>query len=174
MLVVAIGEVKVSFDFRLRKDCLSFSCEYQPLELNFSPTMKQHSPESITDFNMNFSSFQKARNQENWPRKKQDAINFPKSVKPTSVWESCQPLPFSSNQTFLWDPGDHFNQLEDIQDVLSCDSTQEIRRIFIYTNLPYLDAFILFPCKERLQQEYGRNNCHILHQIISGAYQGDF
>ncbi|KAF3540178.1 hypothetical protein F2Q69_00019553 [Brassica cretica] len=71
------------------------SCEYQPLEVDFSPTMKWNSPET--------------------------AIGFKTDVK----------------------PGDHLNHLEDIQDVLSCTSTQRIMRILIYLNLPYLESLAI-------------------------------
>ncbi|KAF2594545.1 hypothetical protein F2Q70_00045647 [Brassica cretica] len=117
------------------------SCEYQPLEVDFSPTMKRPSPEPTMGFKKYVLAFQKAQNQKNWSRENQNAINFPKPAKPTSIRESLQPVQFgSSTQSYLWRPGDHLNHPEDIQDVLSCTSTQRIRRILIYPNLPYLES----------------------------------
>ena len=127
-------------DFTNRRFPNPSSCEYQLLEVDFSPTMKRPSPESILGFKVNVLAFHKARNQKNWLRKNQVAITFPKPAKPTSIMESCQPLQFGSNQTFLWKPGDHIIHPEDIQDVLRCTNTQRVRRIFIYFNLSYLDS----------------------------------
>ncbi|KAF3572753.1 hypothetical protein F2Q69_00061425 [Brassica cretica] len=116
------------------------SSEYQPLEVDFRPTMKRPSLEIFMDFKMNSLNFQKALIQKNWSRENQDAINFPKPAKPTSIMESCQPLQFGSNKNFLWKPGDHIIHTEDIQDVLRCTSTQRIMQILIYFNLPYLKS----------------------------------
>ncbi|KAF3597256.1 hypothetical protein DY000_02027511 [Brassica cretica] len=113
------------------------SCEYQPLEVDFSPTMKRPSPEPTMGFKKDVLSFQKARNKKNWLRENQDAINFPKPTKPTTIMESCQPLQFGSNQTFLWKPGDTLSQPEDKEDVHRCTSTHRIRRIFLTIYFPY-------------------------------------
>ena len=77
------------------------SCEYQPLEVDFSPTMKWNSPETAIGFKTDVVAFHKAQNQPNWSRKNQDAINFPKPAKPTSIWESLQPIRFVSIQSYL-------------------------------------------------------------------------
>ncbi|KAF3554463.1 hypothetical protein F2Q69_00016215 [Brassica cretica] len=61
------------------------SCEYQPLEVDFSPNMKRPSPESSMGFKCKVLAFQKAQNQKNWSRKNQNAINFLKPAKPTSI-----------------------------------------------------------------------------------------
>ncbi|KAF2576349.1 hypothetical protein F2Q70_00003058 [Brassica cretica] len=114
------------------------SCEYQPLEVDFSPTMKWPSPEPAMGFKTDVLAL--ARNQPNWSKKNQDAINF---SKPTTIWESLQPIRFGSIQSYLWKPGDHLNHPEDIQDVLSCTSTQRIRRILIYLNLLYLESLAI-------------------------------
>ncbi|KAF3500217.1 hypothetical protein F2Q69_00045034 [Brassica cretica] len=52
-------------------------------------------------------------------------------------------------------PGDHLNHPEDIQDILSCTSTQRIRRILIYLNLPYLESQAL-----KLQQLFFLQSMH--------------
>ena len=57
-------------------------------------------------FNYNVLAFQKALNQKNWPRENQDAINFLKPAKPTSIWENFQPIRFGPTQAYLWKPGD--------------------------------------------------------------------
>ncbi|KAF3500912.1 hypothetical protein F2Q69_00041143 [Brassica cretica] len=91
------------------------SCEYQPLEVDFSPTKKRPSPEPTMGFKKDIFAFHKARNQPNLSRKNQDAINFPKPAKPTSIWESLQPIRFGSIQSYIWKPGDNLNHPEDIQ-----------------------------------------------------------
>ncbi|CDY09494.1 BnaC02g20360D [Brassica napus] len=65
--------------------------------------------------------------------------------------ESLQPIQFGSTQSYRWNPGDYINHPEDIPDNLSCTCTQGIRRIFIYTNLPYLAACTLNALKEFFQ-----------------------
>ena len=85
------------------------SCEYQPLEVDFSPTMKWPSPEPAMGFKTDVLAFHKAQNQPNWSKKNQDAINFPKPTKPTTIWESLQPIRFGSIQSYLWKTADHLN-----------------------------------------------------------------
>ncbi|WZZ77809.1 hypothetical protein YC2023_098381 [Brassica napus] len=85
--------------------------------------MKRPSPEPISGFKRDLSAFHKAQNQANWSRKYQDAINFSKPAKMTSIWEK----------------------------VLICTSTQEIRRISLPINLPYLAASTLNYLDEFLQ-----------------------
>lgn len=50
-------------DFTICSFSSPSSCKYQPLEVDFSPTMKRHSPESIMGLKKSFLSFQEARNQ---------------------------------------------------------------------------------------------------------------
>ncbi|XP_056847702.1 uncharacterized protein LOC130498392 isoform X2 [Raphanus sativus] len=88
--------------------------EHQTLEDDFSPTMKRPFPESIMGFKRDSLSIHRVRNQANWFREYQDTINFPKPVKLTLIWESCQPIRFGPYQTYLRSPGDHLNHPEDI------------------------------------------------------------
>ena len=96
------------------------SCEYQPLKWisaqSWSGLLQNQPWASIPDV----VAFQKARNQQNWSKKNQDAINFQKPAKPTSIRESLQPIRLGSIQSYLRKPGDHLNHSEDIQDILSC------------------------------------------------------
>ncbi|WZZ88465.1 hypothetical protein YC2023_117044 [Brassica napus] len=60
--------------------------------------MKWPSPEPAMGFKTDVLAFHKAQNQPNWSKKNQDAINFPKPTKPTTIWESLQPIRFGSIQ----------------------------------------------------------------------------
>ncbi|WZZ08831.1 hypothetical protein YC2023_094752 [Brassica napus] len=114
-----------------------FSCEYQPLEEDFNPTMKRPSQDSSMGFKSSVLAFQEARNQKNWSRENQDAINFLKPAKLTSIWESFQPTRFGLTQAYPWKPGDTLDHSEDTQDVHRCTSTQRIRRILLTIYFPY-------------------------------------
>lgn len=152
-------------NFTNRRFSSTSICEHQTLEEDFSSTRKQPSPYLIIGFKRDLLSIQRVQNQANWFRKNQDTINFPKPGKPTSIWESCQPLQIGSNQTFLWKQGDHLNHPEDIQDDLSCTSTQEIRRIPIYFKFPYLEFLAI-----NLQQLFPlqlRHDINTLESLLS-------
>ena len=135
------------------------SCEYQPLKWisaqSWSGLLQNQPWASIPDV----VAFQKARNQQNWSKKNQDAINFQKPAKPTSIRERLQPIRLGSIQSYLWKPGDHLNHSEDIQDVLSWTSIQRIRRILIYFNLPYLESLAI-----TFQQLLPK---HVVHDFIT-------
>ncbi|WZZ32410.1 hypothetical protein YC2023_015811 [Brassica napus] len=45
------------------------SCEYQPFEVDFSPTMKRPSPEPTMGFKKDVLAFHKSQNHPNWSRK---------------------------------------------------------------------------------------------------------
>ncbi|KAG5377755.1 hypothetical protein IGI04_025597 [Brassica rapa subsp. trilocularis] len=62
------------------------------------------------------------------PIKPKDQAGLHQLAKPTSFKESLQPIQL----------GDTLDHSEDIQDVLSCTSTQEIRRISLSNNIPYM------------------------------------
>ncbi|CAN6906901.1 unnamed protein product [Brassica oleracea] len=64
--------------------------------------------------------------------------------------ESLQPIQLGSTQSYLWEPGDTLDHSEDIQDFLSCTSTQEIRRISLSINIPYMATFTLNALEEFL------------------------
>ncbi|KAF3531251.1 hypothetical protein DY000_02038036 [Brassica cretica] len=73
--------------------------------------------------------FQKAQDQEKWPRILGVMINFLEPAKPTSSMESFQPIQLGSTQSYIWEPGDHLNQSGGIPEVLSCTRTHRIRQI---------------------------------------------
>ncbi|KAF3554659.1 hypothetical protein F2Q69_00015839 [Brassica cretica] len=85
------------------------------------------------------------------PIKPKDQAGLLKLAKPILFMESFQPTPLGSTQTYSWKPGDHLNHTEDIQEALSCTSTQEIKRISLPINLPYLAATTLNVSKKSLQ-----------------------
>ncbi|KAG5387763.1 hypothetical protein IGI04_029304 [Brassica rapa subsp. trilocularis] len=85
------------------------------------------------------------------PIKPKDQAGLHQLAKPTSFKESLQPIQFGSTQGYLWEPGDTLDHSEDIQDVLSWTSTQEIRRISLPINLPYLATSTLNALEEFLQ-----------------------
>ncbi|KAG5400049.1 hypothetical protein IGI04_014656 [Brassica rapa subsp. trilocularis] len=64
-------------------------------------------------------------------------------------------VPKSEELSYLWNPGDHINHPKDIPYVLRCTSTQRIRRILIYFNLPYLESQSL-----KLQQLFFLHSMH--------------
>ena len=63
------------------------------------------------------------------PIKPKDQAGLHQLAKPTSFKESLQPIQLGSTQGYLWEPGDTLDHSEDIQDVLSWTSTQEIDRL---------------------------------------------
>ncbi|WZZ27726.1 hypothetical protein YC2023_011127 [Brassica napus] len=132
-VIEALNFKKISTD----KKVMDFTNWRFPTPSSCDPTMKLPSPEKTMGFKKDVLAFHKARNQKNWLRKNQDAINFPKPAKPTTIMESCQPLQFGSNQTFLWKPGDTLSQPEDKEDVHRRTSTQRIRRILFTIYFPY-------------------------------------
>ncbi|KAF3504980.1 hypothetical protein F2Q69_00045542 [Brassica cretica] len=85
------------------------------------------------------------------PIKPKDQTGLLKLAKPILFMESLQPTPLASTQTYSWKPGDHLKHPEDVQEALSCTRTQEIRRISLPINLPYLAASTLNALKEFLQ-----------------------
>ncbi|KAF3603138.1 hypothetical protein F2Q69_00036116 [Brassica cretica] len=80
-----------------------------------------------------------------------DQAGLLKLAKPILFMESRQPTPLGSTQTYSWKPEDHLNHPEDIQEALSCTSTQEIMQISLPINLPYLAATTLNASKKFLQ-----------------------
>ena len=85
------------------------------------------------------------------PIKPKDQAGLHQLAKPTSFKESLQPIQLGSTQGYLWEPGDTLDHSEDIQDVLSWTSTQEIRRISLPINLPYLATSTLNALEKFLQ-----------------------
>ncbi|KAF3554658.1 hypothetical protein F2Q69_00015838 [Brassica cretica] len=85
------------------------------------------------------------------PIKSNDQAGLHQLAKPTSFKESLQPIQLGSTQRYLWEPGDTIDHSEDIQDVLSCTSTQEIRRISLSINIPYMATITLNALEEFLQ-----------------------
>ncbi|WZY99862.1 hypothetical protein YC2023_072191 [Brassica napus] len=83
--------------------------------------------------------------------KPKDQAGLHQLAKLTSFKESLQPIQLGSTQGYIWEPGDTLDHSEDIQDVLSCTSTQEIRRISLPINFPYLATSTLNALEEFLQ-----------------------
>ena len=132
-----------------------FSCEYQLLEVDFIPTMKHPSPESIMGFRFNVLACHKAQNQKNWSRENQDALNFPKPAKPTLFMESLQTIQFVSTQSYRWKPEDHIRHSENTSHdpeepymILPYTSKHGNKKIFISSNLPFSDSFLLGGVKD--------------------------
>ncbi|KAF3578553.1 hypothetical protein DY000_02033300 [Brassica cretica] len=96
--------------------------EYPTLEEDSSPMKNRPEEKPII-------GFQKAQDQEKWPRILGVMINFPETAKPTSSMESLQPIQLGSTQSYFWEPGDHLNHSGGIPEVLSCTRTHRIRRI---------------------------------------------
>jgi len=85
------------------------------------------------------------------PIKPKDQAGLHQLAKPTSFKESLQPIQLGSTQSYLWEPEDHLDHSEDIQRVLSCTSTQDIRRISLSINIPYMATSTLNVLDEFLQ-----------------------
>ncbi|WZZ37264.1 hypothetical protein YC2023_020665 [Brassica napus] len=85
------------------------------------------------------------------PIKPKDQAGLHQLAKPILFKECLLLLQFGSTKTYLWKPGHNINHPEDIQEVLSCTSTQEIRRISLPINIPYLAATTLNALKKSLQ-----------------------
>ncbi|WZZ51330.1 hypothetical protein YC2023_051437 [Brassica napus] len=73
-------------------------------------------------------------------------IQSPKPVNPVLHLPQLEANRFNQLQTRHWRPGDHFNQSGDILGVqeefckfIPCTSNHWIRRILVYSNLPYLE-----------------------------------
>ena len=113
--------------------------------------MKRLSPESSMSFKINVLYFQKIRNQKNLSKKNQDAINFLKPAKPTSIWNfptiSIWSDPNLSMETRYSRPFRRYPRRP-----YSCTSIQMIMRILSTISFSYLDAFTPFTCKESLHQ----------------------
>ncbi|WZZ49857.1 hypothetical protein YC2023_049964 [Brassica napus] len=102
-------------------------CEYPTLEGDSSSNKERPEANPIIGVKRSLSAFQKAQDQEKWPRKLGVMINSTEPAKPTSSMESLQPIQLGSTQSYLWEPGDHLNQSGGIPEVLCCTRTQEIR-----------------------------------------------
>ncbi|CAN6875740.1 unnamed protein product, partial [Brassica oleracea] len=93
-------------------------CEYPTLEEDSSSIKERPEAKPIIGVKRSLSAFQKAQDQEKWPRKLGVMINSPEPAKPTSSMESLQPIQLGSTQSYLWEPGDHLNQSGGIPEVL--------------------------------------------------------
>ncbi|XP_033139566.1 uncharacterized protein LOC117131630 [Brassica rapa] len=121
-------------------------CEYPTLEGDSSPRKERPEAKPIIGVKRSLSAFHKAQYQEKWPRSYEVMIQSPKPVKPVLHLPQLEANRFNQLQTRHWRPGDHFNQSEDILGVqeefckfIPCTSNHWIRRILIYSNLPYLE-----------------------------------
>ena len=101
-------------------------CEYPTLEEDSSSIKERPEAKPIIGVKRSLSAFQKAQDQEKWPRKLGVMINSPEPAKPTPSMENLQPIQLGSTQSYLWEPGDHLNQSGGIPEVLCCTRTQEI------------------------------------------------
>ena len=121
-------------------------CEYPTLEGDSSPRKERPEAKPIIGVKRSFSAFQKAQYQEKWPRNYEVMIQSPKPAKPVLHLPQLEASRFNQLQTRHWRPGDHFNQSgdiihgqEELYKSIPCTSSHWIRRILIYSNLPYLE-----------------------------------
>ena len=121
-------------------------CEYPTLEGDSRQRKERPEPKPIIGFNSSLSDFQKAQDQEKWPWNYEVMIQSPKPAKPVLHLPQLEASRFIQLQTRHWRPGDHFNQSgdiihgqEDFHKSIPCTSSHWIRRILIYSNLPYLE-----------------------------------
>ncbi|WZY78066.1 hypothetical protein YC2023_024450 [Brassica napus] len=121
-------------------------CEYPILEGDSSPRKERPEAKPIIRVKSSLSSFQKAQDHEKWPRNYEVMIQSPKPVKPVLHLPQLEANRFNQLQTRHWRPGDHFNQSGDTLGVqeefckfIPCTSNHWIRKIPIYSNLPYLE-----------------------------------
>ncbi|KAG5409101.1 hypothetical protein IGI04_005420 [Brassica rapa subsp. trilocularis] len=111
-----------------------------------SPRKEPPEEKPIIGVKRSFSAFQKAQYQEKWPRNYEVMIQSPKPAKPVLHLPQLEASRFIQLQTRHWRPGDHFNQSgdiihgqEELYKSIPCTSSHWIRRILIYSNLPYLE-----------------------------------
>ncbi|KAL0706295.1 hypothetical protein Bca4012_072721 [Brassica carinata] len=121
-------------------------CEYPTLEGDLSSSKERPKAKPIIGVNRSLSDFQKAQDQEKWPRNYDVMIQSPKPAKPVLHLPQLEANRFNQLQTRHWRPEDHFNQSGDILGVqedfskfIPCTSNHWIMRILIYSNLPYLE-----------------------------------
>ncbi|KAF3583930.1 hypothetical protein F2Q69_00029798 [Brassica cretica] len=121
-------------------------CEYPTLEGFSSPRKERSEPNPIIRFKRDLSDFHKAQYQEKWTRKSEVMINIPQPAKPVLHLPQLEANRFNQLQTRHWGPGDHFNKSggilgiqEEFYMFIPCTSNHWIRRILIYSNLPYLE-----------------------------------
>ncbi|WZZ89422.1 hypothetical protein YC2023_118001 [Brassica napus] len=121
-------------------------CEYPTLEGDSSSNKERPEAKLIIGYKRSLSAFQKAQDQEKWPRNYEVMIQSPKLVKPVLHLPQLEANRFNQLQTRHWRPGDHLNQSGDILGVqeefykfIPCTSNHWIMRILIYSNLPYLE-----------------------------------
>ncbi|KAG5392570.1 hypothetical protein IGI04_022533 [Brassica rapa subsp. trilocularis] len=121
-------------------------CEYPTLEGDLSSGKERPEAKPIIGVKRSLSAFQKAQDQEKWPRNYEVMIQSPKPVKPVLHLPQLEANRFNQLQTRHWRPGDHLNQSGDIlviqeefYKLIPCTSNHWIRRILIYSNLPYLE-----------------------------------
>ncbi|XP_033139218.1 uncharacterized protein LOC117130523 [Brassica rapa] len=133
-------------NFRSQRFSSPSICEYPILEGDYSPRKEQLEAKPIIGVNISLSSFQKAQDHEKWPRNYEVMIQSPKPVKPVLHLPQLEANRFNQLQTRHWRPGDHFNQSGDTLGVqeefckfIPCTNNHWIRRILIYSNLPYLE-----------------------------------
>ncbi|KAF3490091.1 hypothetical protein F2Q69_00053778 [Brassica cretica] len=89
-------------------------CEYPNLEGDLSSSKERPEAKPILGVNRSLSAFQKAQNQEKWPRNYEVMIQSPKPVNPVLHLPQLEASRFNQLQTRHWRPGDHFNQSGDI------------------------------------------------------------
>ncbi|WZZ63739.1 hypothetical protein YC2023_075109 [Brassica napus] len=121
-------------------------CEYPTLEGDLSSSKEQPEANPIKGVKRSLSDFHKAQDHKKWPRNYEVMIQSPKPVNPVLHLPQLEANRFNQLQTRHWRPGDHFNQSGDILGVqeefckfIPCTSNHWIRRILIYSNLPYLE-----------------------------------
>ncbi|WZY72153.1 hypothetical protein YC2023_004393 [Brassica napus] len=112
-------------------------CEYPTLEGDLSSSKERPEAKPIIGVKRSLSAFQKAQDQEKWPRNYEVMIQSPKPVKPVLHLPQLEANRFNQLQTRHWRPGDHLNQSGDILGLQ--EDNHWIRRILIYSNLPYLE-----------------------------------
>ncbi|WZY99614.1 hypothetical protein YC2023_071943 [Brassica napus] len=125
-------------------------CEYPTLEGDSSPRKERPEPKPIIGFNRDLSGFQKAQDQEKWPRNYEVMIQSLKPVKPVLHLPQLEANRFNQFQTRHWRPGDLFmhsgspsNGPEESDKFIPCTSPHRIRRILINPNLPYLELLAI-------------------------------
>ena len=121
-------------------------CKYPTLEGDLSSSKERPEAKPIIGVNSSLSAFQKAQYQEKWSRNYEVMIQSPKPAKPVLHLPQLEASRFNQLQTRHWRPGDHFNQSgdiihgqEELYKSIPCTSSHWIRRILIYSNLPYLE-----------------------------------
>lgn len=125
----------------------AIACEYHPIKVNSSPTMKLLPPKPNVNHNTGLLAFQQAYNQKKCPWKFHVMNHFPKPIKSSLNLPYSEVHEFKQFQIRSWRPGEISKNIEDTSKhlggsdtILPWTSNCGIKRIFTFVNLPFFES----------------------------------